>query len=57
MSADSSASATVLLDVRDRIATVTLNRPDARNALSSELLRELPRMMTEANDRDDVDVA
>ena len=32
----------VLLDVSDRIATVTLNRPEARNALSSELLTALP---------------
>ena len=32
----------VLLDVSERIATVTLNRPEARNALSSEVLRLLP---------------
>jgi enoyl-CoA hydratase/carnithine racemase len=32
----------VLLEVTDRIATVTLNRPEARNALSSEVLRLLP---------------
>jgi len=56
MSATSSSSTTVLLEVSDRIATVTLNRPDARNALSSELLRELPLRLREANDRDDVDV-
>ena len=31
----------VLLDVSDRIATVTLNRPEARNALSGEVLRQL----------------
>jgi enoyl-CoA hydratase len=46
----------VLFEVSERIATVTLNRPDARNALSSEVLRELPRRLREANDRDDVDV-
>lgn len=46
----------VLLDVSDRIATITLNRPEARNALSSELLRRLPEVMTEAEGRDDVDV-
>ena len=46
----------VLLEVSDRIATITLNRPDARNALSSEVLSLLPEHMTEANDRDDVDV-
>ncbi len=46
----------VLLDVADRIATVTLNRPEARNALSSEVLRLLPRVMKEADASDDVDV-
>lgn len=46
----------VLLDVSDRIATITLNRPEARNALSSEVLRRLPEVMTEAEGRDDVDV-
>ena len=46
----------VLLEVSDRVATVTLNRPEARNALSSALLRDLNRMMSEVNARDDVDV-
>jgi enoyl-CoA hydratase len=32
----------VLVDTSDRIATITLNRPEARNALSSEVLRLLP---------------
>lgn len=47
---------TVLLDISDRIATVTLNRPAARNALSSEVLRILPKLMNEADQSDDVDV-
>jgi len=46
----------VLLEVSDRIATVTLNRPDARNALSSEVLRLLPERLREADANDDVDV-
>jgi len=46
----------VLLEVEDRIATITLNRPEARNALSSEVLRALPAAMREADGRDDVDV-
>ncbi len=46
----------VLLDVADRIATITLNRPDARNALSSEVLRLLPQVMKEADASEDVDV-
>ena len=46
----------VLLDVSERIATITLNRPAARNALSSEVLRVLPQLMQEADSRDDVDI-
>lgn len=46
----------VLFDVRDRIATITLNRPEARNALNTEVLRALPARMREADERDDVDV-
>ena len=33
---------TVIVDVDDGIGTITLNRPEARNALSSELLAALP---------------
>jgi len=44
----------VLLEVDDGVATVTLNRPEARNALSSEVLRTLPRLVRECDDRDDV---
>jgi enoyl-CoA hydratase len=32
----------VLTEVTDRVALITLNRPDARNALSSEVLAALP---------------
>lgn len=46
----------VLMDVDERIATITLNRPEARNALSSEVLRLLPLLLREADARDDVDV-
>jgi enoyl-CoA hydratase len=46
----------VLYDVADRVATVTLNRPEARNALSSGLRRMLPRAMARAEADDDVDV-
>jgi enoyl-CoA hydratase len=46
----------VLVDVADRVATVTLNRPDARNALNSALMRALPEAMREAADDEDVDV-
>lgn len=50
------SSNVVLLDVSDRIATITLNRPAARNALSSEVLRLLPALMRQADADDDVDV-
>lgn len=46
----------VLLEVSDRIATITLNRPEARNALSSEVLRLIPERMKTAEHDDDVDV-
>ncbi len=32
---------TVLLDVHDRVATLTLSRPDSYNALTLEVAREL----------------
>lgn len=47
--------AVVTLSVADRVATVTLNRPGARNALSREVRRLLPKVMAEADARDDVD--
>jgi enoyl-CoA hydratase len=46
----------VLYEVSERIATITLNRPEARNALSSDVLRQLPERMREADASDDVDV-
>jgi len=46
----------VLLDVSERIATITLNRPEARNALSTEVLRLLPERLQSAEAGDDVDV-
>ncbi|MCY7300376.1 MAG: enoyl-CoA hydratase [Ilumatobacteraceae bacterium] len=46
----------VLYEVSERIATITLNRPEARNALSSEVLRQLPQRLREADANDEVDV-
>lgn len=46
----------VLYEVSERIATVTLNRPEARNALSSEVLRLLPERLLEADADNEVDV-
>lgn len=41
-------------DVRDGVATLTLNRPDARNALNGELLRRIPEVMQALDADDDV---
>jgi len=46
----------VLLEVDERIATVTLNRPEARNALSSDVLRLLPQLLLQADADESVDV-
>jgi enoyl-CoA hydratase len=46
----------VLYEVADRIATVTLNRPEARNALSAAVRRALPEAIRRAEEDDDVDV-
>ena len=36
---------TLLVDMRDGVASVTLNRPDVRNALSATLIRELEQAL------------
>src|SRR4051812_13465984 len=46
----------LLVDVADSIATVTLNRPEARNALSTELVAAINRTIPELEARDDVSV-
>jgi enoyl-CoA hydratase len=44
----------VRTEVGDQVATVTLNRPEARNALSGALTRELDDVITELDGRTDV---
>src|SRR5262245_65853750 len=44
----------LLYDVRDGVATVTLNRPDQRNALNGELLAALVEAMKRVRDDDEV---
>jgi enoyl-CoA hydratase len=46
----------VLLSVTDRVALVTLHRPEARNAMSRQLLRELRAVVDTVEADDDVDV-
>ena len=49
-------SEVLLYEVADRVATITLNRSGARNALSVELRAELPRAVRRADADDAVDV-
>ena len=51
-----STESVVLYDVSERIATITMNRPEARNALSSELLELLWQRMADAEHDDGVDI-
>ncbi len=51
------ADNTVLLEVEDGIALVTLNRPDAMNALSKAMRRRLYQVMTEVDQDPDIKVA
>jgi len=44
----------LLVDVEAPVATVTLNRPEARNALSIELTQAIQSAVTELDQRDDV---
>src|SRR6478736_2229 len=46
----------LLIKTRDRVRTLTLNRPQARNALSAELRRRFFGALREAEAEDDVDV-
>lgn len=50
------SSDSVLLEISEHIATITLNRPEARNALSSEVLKSLPEKMRSADANPDVRV-
>ena len=45
---------TIIVDVEDHIATITLNRPDALNALNTQVLGELSKALAEASENDKV---
>src|SRR5262249_4591044 len=51
---DSAAEPEVLVAVDDRIATITLNRPHRRNAISSRMLRELAAALSRAEHDGDI---
>jgi enoyl-CoA hydratase/carnithine racemase len=44
----------ILLDVKDEVATITLNRPERLNAWTPEMAVELSDALTECNERDEV---
>jgi enoyl-CoA hydratase len=46
----------VLTERRGAVAVVTLNRPEVRNALNSELLRALPEALAVVEEDDSIDV-
>src|SRR5687767_11009703 len=46
----------LLFEVEARVARITLNRPDKRNALLPQTLQELHDALLEADDRTDVNV-
>jgi 2-(1,2-epoxy-1,2-dihydrophenyl)acetyl-CoA isomerase len=46
---------TVIVTVKDRVATVAMNRPDALNALNKEMIKGLVVKLKEIGDSDDID--
>lgn len=44
----------LLFEVQDAVATITFNRPEARNALSAPMLTEMRLALLEADDRMDI---
>ena len=50
------SEAEVLTEVDGNVLIVTINRPEARNALTSEMLARIPQLMVDAEADDDVDV-
>ncbi len=44
----------ILLDVQDRVATITLNRPERMNAWNQQMAAELSDALHECNDRNEV---
>ncbi len=45
---------TLIVENEDHVATITLNRPDAMNALNAELLRELNQALREAEENEKI---
>jgi enoyl-CoA hydratase/carnithine racemase len=45
---------TILLEVKDQVATITLNRPERLNAWTTEMAAELSDALSACNERDEV---
>ena len=45
---------TVLLDVEDKIATITLNRPERKNAINTNMVNDWVEILDECRDNDDI---
>jgi len=48
------AYTTIIVEIEDHVALIKLNRPDALNALNSEMLGELVQALGEAEANDKV---
>ena len=51
---DTLSMETLKVEVDDRLAVVTINRPEVRNALSRQVLAELRDVLADLRERDDV---
>ena len=44
----------ILLDIQDKIATITLNRPDRKNAINTDMVNGWVEILDECRDNDSV---
>ena len=54
MTAITSPSETIFVDVKDNVCWISFNRPDSLNALNSELVSALDHIITAVGDQDDI---
>ncbi|MEE9554633.1 MAG: enoyl-CoA hydratase/isomerase family protein [candidate division Zixibacteria bacterium] len=47
---------TIKFELKDKVARITLNRPEVRNAFNSEMISEISALFAEINTRDDIRV-
>ena len=44
----------ILLDIQDKIATITLNRPDRKNAINTDMVNGWVEILDECRDNDSI---